>query len=100
MIVSFREGFYERLGYVTFPLPMHARFASTALLPLLDQKVPGRVERMLVGDGATAYREYSRALQGQVHGMALFDQDDRDRMGTNPFWMALARVDEARQYLQ
>jgi predicted acetyltransferase len=89
----FRERFYERLGYVTFPLPMRASFLCSALLPLLDTQMPGTVERMLVGEGISTFRRYLQRLQRKVHGMALFGQDGRDRMEENRYWMALARVD-------
>lgn len=33
-LYPFRESFYERLGYATFPLPRIAKFSPSALLPL------------------------------------------------------------------
>jgi len=38
-LYPFRESFYERLGYVTFPQPRTARFSPQALLPLLKVKL-------------------------------------------------------------
>ena len=49
-LYPFRESFYQRLGYVTFPLSLKARFAPSALLPLIKKELNGRVERVLVAD--------------------------------------------------
>jgi predicted acetyltransferase len=91
-LYPFRESFYERLGYVTFPLPRTARFAPSALLPLLEQDLGGQVELVLIGDGFDTYREYLRRLQRRVHGMAMFDELILPPAQRESFWLALARV--------
>jgi predicted acetyltransferase len=94
-LYPFRESFYERMGYVTFPLPRTAKFEPLPLLPLLDQDIGGRVELMLIGDGYDLYRDYVQGMQTQVHGMALFDYGQRAlAQRRNNSWLSLAKVGE------
>ncbi|MBN1137280.1 MAG: GNAT family N-acetyltransferase, partial [Anaerolineae bacterium] len=91
-LYPFRESFYERLGYVTFPLPRTAKLTPLSLLPLLEQDLGGQVDLVLISDGYDTYRGYLQALRQRTHGMALFDHPDRFSIGRNAFWLALARV--------
>ncbi len=93
-LYPFRESFYERLGYVTFPLPRTAKFAPSALRPLLEVDLGGEVERVLIGDGYDTYRDYIQRLQRRTHGMAIFVHGQKEQaQKENRFWLALARVD-------
>jgi predicted acetyltransferase len=92
-LYPFRESFYQRLGYVTFPLPRKAIFKPPALLPLAKKDLGGEVELVLIGDGYDTYRNYSRKLQQRIHGMALFEKADWAWAKRNRFWLALAKVD-------
>jgi predicted acetyltransferase len=92
-LYPFRESFYERMGYVTFPLPRTAKFAPSALLPLLEADLGGEVERVLIGDGYDTYRDYVRRRQQHTHGMALFVHGQKEQaQKESRFWLALARV--------
>jgi predicted acetyltransferase len=92
-LYPFRESFYERQGYVTFPLPRTASFEPSALLPLLEADLGGEVERMLIGDGYDTYRDYVRRRQQQTHGMALFVHGQKEQaQKESRSWLALARV--------
>jgi predicted acetyltransferase len=91
-LYPFRESFYERLGYVTFPLPRTARLTPLSLLPLLEQDLGGQVDLVLIGDGYDTYRAYLHTLRQRTHGMAFFDHPDRFSAQRNTFWLALARV--------
>jgi hypothetical protein len=92
-LYPFRESFYERLGYVTFPQPRTAKFAPSALAPLLKRDLGGEVELTLIGDGLDTYLAYVGEMQGRVHGMAMFDFPDRVGAQSNRSWLALAKVD-------
>jgi predicted acetyltransferase len=93
-LYPFRESFYERLGFVTFPLPRKARFAPAALVPLLGQDLGGEVKMVLIGDGYDAYRDYLYRLQRRVHGMGVFDHGSKAQVQIDKrSWMAQARVD-------
>jgi len=91
-LYPFRESFYERLGYVTFPLPRTARLTPLSLLPLLEQDLGGRVDLALISDGYDAYRDYLCALRRRTHGMAMFDHPDRFSIQRNKLWLALAKA--------
>ena len=92
-LYPFRESFYERQGYVTFPLPRTASFEPSALLPLLEADLGGEVERMLIGDGYDTYRDHVRRRQQQTHGMALFVHGQKEQaQKESRSWLALARV--------
>ena len=43
-LYPFRESFYERLGYVAFPLTKIARFTPDSLAPLLKMDFDGHIE--------------------------------------------------------
>lgn len=92
-LYPFRESFYERLGYVTFPLPRKAKLTPLMLLPLLKKDLGGEIELVLIGDGYDTYRAYLRKLQRRVHGMAIFEQEQRASAQRNNSWLALAKVD-------
>ncbi len=92
-LYPFRESFYERLGYVTFPLPRTAKLAPSALLPLLKEDLGGEIELTLIGDGYDVYRDYLGKLRQRVHGMALFDPSQKaSAQQRNNLWLAQARV--------
>lgn len=92
-LYPFRESFYERLGYVTFPLPRRAQLTPLALEPLLRKDLGGEVELMLIGEGYDTYRAYLRKLQQRIHGMAIFEHDQKASAQSNNSWLALAKVD-------
>jgi predicted acetyltransferase len=93
-LYPFRASFYERLGYVKFPLPCKVAFDPAMLEPLLKSDLDGEVERVLIGDGYQAYRDYLRRFQQRTHGMGLFVHGEEKRVKKeNRSWLALARVD-------
>ena len=91
-LYPFRESFYERLGYVTFPQQRTALFSPQALLPLLKQDLEGEVELMLSGEGFDQYLACLRELRQQIHGLAIFDHPRRTRFEQNRQWLAVARI--------
>jgi predicted acetyltransferase len=93
-LYPFRASFYERLGYVTFPLPHTATFAPSALVPLLEVDLGGEIELLLIGDGYDTYRDYVSRLQQRIHGMAVFVHGDKEQVQKESrSWVALARLD-------
>jgi predicted acetyltransferase len=91
-LYPFRESFYERLGYVTFPLTRSAKFAPSGVAPLLGRDLGGRVEHLLIGDGYDAYRDYLARMRTRTHGMGFFVHGDKVGAQRNRFWVALAMV--------
>jgi len=93
-LYPFRASFYERLGYVKFPLTKKVTFDPLPLLPLLKKDLGGQVERMLIGDGYDAYRAYTKRLQQRTHGMAVFIRGEKKRAQKEKrSWLALARME-------
>ncbi|MGB8645584.1 MAG: GNAT family N-acetyltransferase [Anaerolineae bacterium] len=91
-LYPFRESFYERMGYATFPLSRIARFKPAALASLLRQDFGGEVERVFIGDGFPEYREFLYRLQARVHGMGVFHLWNKVAAQRGHFWLALAKV--------
>jgi predicted acetyltransferase len=93
-LYPFRESFYEKLGFVTFPLPRIAKLVPAALSPLLKRDLGGHVELVLIGDGYDTYRDYLYKLQRRVHGMGIFVHGQKAQAQKhNRSWLALATVD-------
>lgn len=93
-LYPFRASFYERMGYVKFPLTSKVSFKPGDLGPLLEKDLDGKVERMLIGDGYDAYRSYTKRLQRRTHGMAVFVHGEKTRAQKEKrHWLALAKVD-------
>ena len=91
-LYPFKESFYERLGYVTFPLPRTAKLQPAALAPLLKKDLGGEVELVLIGDGFEFYRDFVRQMQGRVHGFGVFDHQPLPPKRRDSSWLALAKV--------
>jgi predicted acetyltransferase len=93
-LYPFRESFYERLGYVTFPQTRQAIFKTAALEPVLKADLGGVVEVSLMGDGFDPYQSYVQQMQPQVHGMAVFTdlEGQREAAQANRSWLAQAKV--------
>jgi predicted acetyltransferase len=93
-LYPFRASFYERMGYVKFPLTSKVSFEPGDLRSLLKRDLLGTVERMLIGDGYDAYRSYVKRLQGRMHGFVVFLHGEKERaQKENRSWLALAKVD-------
>lgn len=92
-LYPFRESFYERLGYVSFPLTMVAKLTPASLAPTLEMDTGGEVELKLVGEAYDIYRDYLAEMRPHTHGMAFFDYVDRARANRNLLWAALVKFD-------
>ncbi len=92
-LYPFRESFYERLGYVTFPRPHLAKLTPAALASLLRHDLPGHVELLTAADGYDAFRAYAIQLRDRTHGMAVFDLPEKEAaIQRNDVWVALAQA--------
>lgn len=92
-LYPFRESFYERLGYVTMPLPRKAFFSPASLTPLLRLDLPGKVTLGLIGERYDEYRAYLAGMLETTHGMAIFEHPDYGGAARNGSWVAQAVVD-------
>lgn len=92
-LYPFRESFYERLGYVTFPRAYLAKLTPAALAPLLRHDFAGHVELLAIADGYDAFREYAIQQRSRIHGMAVFDLPEKEAaIRRNDVWVALAKA--------
>jgi predicted acetyltransferase len=89
-LYPFRESFYERLGYVAYPLMKIARFETQSLSPLLKMELDGEIRLQTISEAYEIYREYLADMRADRHGMAMFDHGDRGRIKLNLFWVATA----------
>ena len=92
-LYPFRESFYERLGYVSFPLTKVAKFSPLALSQLLDIDTGSEIELKPVGGVFDTYREYLTGMRQHRHGMGFFDFGDQNAADRANLWLALARFD-------
>jgi len=93
-LYPFRESFYERLGYVSFPLTKISKLAPASLAPLLKMETGGEIDLQLIGEAFDTYRDYLAEMRNQQHGMAFFDVGDRMIANRNRMWMALAKFED------
>jgi GNAT superfamily N-acetyltransferase len=92
-LYPFRESFYERLGYVTFPQSRQAIFDAANLAPLFERDVSGEVELSLIGEAYDIYYKYVCQMQRGVHGMSIFEDPQKESAQENRSWLLQARVD-------
>jgi predicted acetyltransferase len=92
-LYPFRESFYERLGYVAFPLHKIVRFPTRSLELLLKMDPLGEIRLQYIGEAYDTYREYLAELRKHRHGMAFFDFGDRGRVNQNLFWTAAVVIE-------
>jgi predicted acetyltransferase len=92
-LYPFRESFYERLGYVSYPLMKIAKFIPSSLSPILRMDLPGKIELQLIGEVFEPYREYLKGMLQSRHGMACFTIGDQAAANRNLFWLAQAKFD-------
>ena len=92
-LYPFRESFYERLGYVSYPLTKIAHFSTQSLFPLLKMDGSGEIRLQYIGEAYDSYRDYLKKMRFTRHGMAMFDYPDRARADQNLVWIASALFD-------
>jgi len=91
-LYPFRDSFYGRLGYASFPQARLVRLSPQALVPLLGWEIPGEVDLVRIRDGFEEYREFLKEVQPQRHGMSLRPPKNASQMRqSNRHWLAVAR---------
>jgi len=91
-LYPFRGSFYERLGYVTFPVPRKSIFDPTVLTQLVKEELVDNVELMLLSDGYDIYRGYLKKLQMRTHGMGIFEYGDKSSAKRRDQWLAVVKI--------
>lgn len=78
-LYPFKESFYERLGYVSFPQIRTAIISAKSLVPLLDLKLEGTVERMDFDEGFETYKKFLKEIRSKIHGMGVLHDAELER---------------------
>lgn len=90
----FRESFYERMGFVTFPQIRIAQFDTSTLAPLLKWEIPGTVTLRHMREGYDTYRAFLLEKQKTTHGMSYFPPLMSERIrDKEEKWVAIAEHD-------
>jgi predicted acetyltransferase len=93
-LYPFRESFYDRLGYTTFPHPRVATIPTSTFQPLLKTRLEGHVERLSIAEGFESYRTYLRKQLSKIHGMSLAsDLSAEETKTSDSVWLAVALID-------
>jgi predicted acetyltransferase len=92
-LYPFKESFYEKLGYVSFPEPLQYLFKTSTLLPLLKKTIPGEVTMTTLEEGFDEYIKFVKRIQAIHHGMAFFDHHPIERIIKRPSWLLTAKMD-------
>jgi predicted acetyltransferase len=91
-LYPFRESFYERLGYVTFPQVRIAHFAPQLLAPTLKMNLDGEVEFLHVKEAFDTYRAFMQERLQHIHGLSYFPPGVAEQWRSRfDRWMAIAR---------
>ncbi|HEX2419664.1 MAG TPA: GNAT family N-acetyltransferase [Micromonosporaceae bacterium] len=94
VLYPFHPSFYEKLGYIGFPLNRRVEFPPEGLASLLDVALPGEVSWQGIRDGFKIYREFQHRLLSERHGF-MFTPDYRAVrvLEAADRWLATAVVD-------
>jgi len=91
-LYPFRESFYERLGYVSFPAPIYLQVNPADLAPLMRLEHAATIEHMVIADGFDAWIQFLQVYQSTCHGFSLQGASNlaalKDR---NKWWLTLVR---------
>ncbi|MHA1218084.1 MAG: GNAT family N-acetyltransferase [Candidatus Heimdallarchaeaceae archaeon] len=91
-LYPFKEEFYERLGYVSFPQLRTAVFSPQSLVPLIKEELDGTVERINIKEGMDVYLDYIKKFQLKIHGMGIKHDTEQARMKDEAtYWLAIAK---------
>jgi predicted acetyltransferase len=91
-LYPFRDSFYERLGYASFPMARFLTVNPEALAPLVRLDKPGTCEQVEMKDGFAEWRTLLERYQAKTHGFALKHITNARRwQDKNDWWVAFAR---------
>ena len=90
-LYPFKEAFYQRLGYVTFPQAKKIQFSPECLKPILKLQVPGTVDLLPFKDNFPLYRKYIETCHAKTHGMSVFSIPQAEAAKSRETWLAVAR---------
>jgi len=93
-LYPFRESFYERMGYATFPQARKVLLKPENLSGVFDLPLEGDFDMRLYKDGYTDYMPMLKQLQEQRHGFGMFEGASTALMPSrNQAWQVLVWLD-------
>lgn len=92
-LYPFRGSFYERLGYVTFPVPRKVSFDPVCLQSIAKHETDADNELVLIGDGFDIYRAFLMKIQAEKHGMGLFNEVELLPNQKQSQWLLITRFE-------
>ena len=91
-LYPFKESYYEKFGYISFPQIKTAIFSPKQIVGLLDKDLPGEVERCNFDEGFELFEKYIREIQNSIHGMGVKHNTEIIRYKeTAREWVAFAK---------
>ncbi len=94
-LYPFKESFYEKMGYISFPQIRTAEFTPTSLEPLLSMNISGTVKRMQINEGYEIYRTFLHEMRKNLHGMGVKMEAELKRIKDEAqYWLAVAKDNE------
>ncbi len=91
-LYPFKESYYEKFGYISFPQVRTAIFSPKQIVTLLKKDLPGGVERYSFKDGFEIYEKFLKEIQNSIHGMGIKHTTEIIRYKDNSNeWVAIAQ---------
>ena len=91
-LYPFKESFYEKYGYISFPQIRTAIVTPKSLTSLLSKDLKGEVERMSLKEGFEIYRDFLLEMQSATHGFSIVTSSELQRLkDEEPYWLAIAK---------
>jgi predicted acetyltransferase len=91
-LYPFRESFYARLGYVSFPVGVKAKINLNGLLPLAKAGYGENTELVEFITDPDRYLDFVEAYKTRIHGMGTFVTNPKPHPDRNKLWTAFAHV--------
>ncbi len=93
-LYAFKESFYERLGFASWPMPIEVKFKPENIKSLMYKDFPGEIERVSFKENLSIFRDYKLKVRTRTHGFCYNEEWSEDPdMITKDSHMAIARRD-------
>ncbi len=92
-LYPFRQSFYGKFGYITFPQDKQAIINPENLRDIGSVETNGVVERVIGKEAIDRFYSFLKTIQTQIHGMGLFTELITKRLEKLEFWTVFTVVD-------
>lgn len=91
-LYPFKQSFYGKFGYVTFPQARNATFKTANLNDINRLQTTGKVERKLVKENIDRFYNFLLKYQKKKHGIGVFKKRITESLEKANFWIAFANI--------